>query len=110
MAGSSSLHTPGCRPSLSEALPKTHHNQITSYTQQGNTISPLVHSTPRFLEIQAETDPGPTAAQLVTEAQQNPLFVATFTTSLLKSAHTWTLQIMGTTDWVDQNELTGTLE
>lgn len=47
-AGSSSLHTPGRRPSLLEAPPKTRHNQITRNTQQGNTISPPVTSTPCF--------------------------------------------------------------
>lgn len=45
LVGSSSLRTPGCHPSLLEVLPKTHHNQITRNTQQGNTISPPVAST-----------------------------------------------------------------
>lgn len=56
LAGSSLLHTPGFRPSLLDALPKTRHNQITRNIQQGNTISPPVTSTPCFLEILAETD------------------------------------------------------
>ena len=55
LSGSSSGHTPGCRPSLLEELPKTRHNQITRNTQQGSTISPLVTSTPCILDILAET-------------------------------------------------------
>lgn len=35
LSHSSSGHTPGCHPSLLEALPKTHCNQIIRNTQQG---------------------------------------------------------------------------
>lgn len=48
-------HTPGLHPSLLEELAKTHHNQITRNTQQGNTVGSPVTSTPCFLEILAET-------------------------------------------------------